>query len=230
MAGENKPPETVKLMSFGGNSTTVLKLFVRAPLIGTDCGPNLEYDAGLCYPKCKAGMKSVANLCWGSCPSGYPDHGVGCSKPAPYGRGAGYPWKGGDGLNDNGMFARCRAENPAGCEKDGLIVYPVCKPGFHKVGCCICSPNCPAGLTDTGATCLKRTENRGTASSPSRTFELFTSPAIAELVNGQGDLLVTDASSRMPWPAPHVTQPLHHGEVLWHTATMQQVITFLKTK
>ncbi|QJR16582.1 esterase/lipase family protein [Usitatibacter palustris] len=226
---DEKPIPTIKYMSFGGNSTTVLKLFVRAPLIGTDCPANTEYDAGLCYPKCATGYKGVGPLCWQPCPAGFTDHGVGCTKPAPYGRGAGYPWKGGDGLSDNGMFARCRAANPAGCEKDGLIVYPVCRPGYHKVGCCICSPTCPSGMTDTGIACTKKTASRGTPKSPSRTFDLFTSPTVSELINGQGDLLVTDANSRFPWQAPHVTQALHHGEVLWHTPTMQQVITFLKT-
>ena len=39
-------------MSFGGTSTTVLRLFVRAPGVGTDCGANRELDAGLCYPRC----------------------------------------------------------------------------------------------------------------------------------------------------------------------------------
>ena len=82
-------------------------------------------------------------------------------------------------------------------------------------------------MADSGATCIKSSANRGTPTSPSKTFELFLSPTIAELKNGSGDLLVTDASARMPWPAPHVTQPLHHGEVLWHPGTTQQVAAFL---
>ncbi len=219
----------IKYMSFGGNSTTVLRLFVRAPAIGTDCPANRELDAGLCYPKCASGMKGVGPVCWQSCPSSMTDHGVGCTKPAPYGRGAGYPWKFGDGLNDSGMYHRCEADHgKGGCDKDGAIVYPKCKAGYHKVGCCICSPDCPSGMTDSGATCIKNTANRGAASSPSKTFELFSSTTIAELKNGSGDLMVTDASAHMPWPAPHVTQPLHHGEVLWHSGTMQQVAAFLK--
>ena len=218
----------IRYMSFGGNSTAVLRLFVRAPAIGTDCPPNRELDAGLCYPKCAAGMKGVGPVCWQSCPSGMTDHGVGCTKPAPYGRGAGYPWKFGDGVNNDGMLSRCRKANSQGCEMNGAIAYPKCKSGFHNVGCCICSPDCPSGMTDAGATCTKNTANRGTPSSPSKTFELFSSPTIAELKNGSGDLMVTDASAHMPWSAPHVTQPLHHGEVLWHPGTMQQVAAFLK--
>ena len=43
-------------------------------------------------------------------------------------------------------------------------------------------------------------------------------------LRGSASILVTDASSRMPWPGTQcITQPLHHGEVLWHVATMQRV-------
>jgi pimeloyl-ACP methyl ester carboxylesterase len=227
MSGEKQVPN-IKYMSFGGNSTAVLRLFVRAPAIGTDCPAGRDLDAGLCYPKCASGMKGVGPVCWQNCPAGMSDHGAGCTKPAPYGRGAGYPWKFGDGLNNNGMLGRCRAANPQGCDMDGAIAYPRCRAGFHNVGCCICSPNCPSGMTDSGATCIKNTAGRGAPTSPSRTFDLFSSATIAELKNGSGDLLVTDASSRMPWPAPHMTQPLHHGEVLWHPATIQQVAAFLR--
>ena len=45
------------------------------------------------------------------------------------------------------MFKGCEADYGAGnCEESGLVVYPKCKPGFHAVGCCICSPDCPAGM------------------------------------------------------------------------------------
>ena len=39
-------------------------------------------------------------------------------------------------------------------EKGG-ICYKKCKSGFHPVGCCICSPDCPKDWTDDGATCRK---------------------------------------------------------------------------
>jgi pimeloyl-ACP methyl ester carboxylesterase len=225
--GEKQVPG-IRYMSFGGNATTVLRLFVRAPGVGTDCGPSREVDAGLCYPRCAAGMKGVGPVCWQNCPSGYADHGVGCTKPAPYGRGAGYPWKFGDGLNNNGMLSRCRSANSQGCEMNGAIAYPRCRAGYHQVGCCVCSPDCPSGMTDTGATCTKKTATRGVGTSPSASFNLFSSTAIPELRNGSGDLMVTDASAHMPWPAPHVTQALHHGEVLWDVGTMQQVAAFLR--
>jgi len=133
--------------------------------IPTNCGGK-ENDAGLCYTKCPANYKGVGPVCWQNCPSGYSDFGVGCSKPAPYGRGAGYPWKFGDGLNDNGMFSRCRSANPQGCEKNGAVVYPKCKAGYHQVGCCICSPDCPGGLIDSGASCTKKSQGRGAGTIP----------------------------------------------------------------
>ena len=225
--GEKQTPG-IRYMSFGGTSTSVLRLFVRAPGVSSDCGPNREIDAGLCYPKCAAGTKGVGPLCWQSCPSGWTDYGAGCTKPAPYGRGAGYPWKASDGLKNDGMLARCTKANPQGCEMNGAIAYPKCAANFHNVGCCVCSPDCPSGMTDTGATCTKGTAARGAPTSPSATISLFSSSAIPELQSGTGDLMVTDASARMPWPAPHVSQPLHHGEVLWDVKTMQQVTTFLK--
>ena len=133
--------------------------------IPTNCGSK-ENDAGLCYNKCSSGYTGVGPVCWKSCPSGFTDNGVGCTKPGPYGRGAGYPWKFGDGLNDNGMYSRCRAANPQGCEKNGAVVYPKCKPGYHNVGCCICSPDCPSGFTDLGVSCTKPTSTRGAGTIP----------------------------------------------------------------
>lgn len=225
-AGEKMVPG-IRYLSFGGTSTTVLQLYVRAPGIGTDCPANLEMDGGLCYPKCAAGMKGVGPVCWQNCPSGWTDYGAGCTKPAPYGRGAGYPWKFGDGLNNNGMLGRCSKANSQGCEMYGAIAYPKCKPGFHTVGCCICSPDCPSGMTDSGALCTKRTTTRS-PTTPSKTFALFSTSEMPELQSGKGDLLVTDASAHMPWPAQHITHPLHHGEVLWDVTTMQQVTAFIK--
>ena len=49
---------------------------------------------------------------------------------------------------------------------DALIVYPKCKAGFHAVGCCVCSPDCPSGLIDSGATCTKNTIPRGVGTLP----------------------------------------------------------------
>ncbi len=132
------------------------------------CGPNEEYDAGLCYPKCKPGYKGVGPVCWASCPSGFRDDGAFCAKPAPYGRGGGYPWKFGDGFNLNNAKKRCERDHRQGCEKWGEIMYPKCKPNYHPAGCCICSPNCPSGYTDIGVSCAKPSYGRGAGKIPTR--------------------------------------------------------------
>lgn len=130
--------------------------------IPSQCPSGMEKDGLLCYPACRAGYKGVGPVCWQNCPSNFTDTGGHCLKPAAYGRGAGYPWKFGDGLNDSGMFKRCEQDHGRGnCEKNGAIVYPKCRSGFHAVGCCVCSPDCPRGTTDIGVSCQKDSYGRG---------------------------------------------------------------------
>ena len=65
------------------------------------------------------------------------------------------------------MYARCEAAHGRGnCEKNGLIVYPKCKTSFHAVGCCVCSPDCPSGMTDIGVSCQKNSYGRGAGAIP----------------------------------------------------------------
>jgi len=106
----------------------------------------------LCYPDCPTGYSRFGFDCHSDCPSDFRYDGLFCRK-AEYGRGAGYPWKFGDGLNDDGMFSRCEeAEGKGNCEKWGAVVYPKCKPGYDSFGCCICRPQVPdcssLGLND----------------------------------------------------------------------------------
>ncbi|KRX06822.1 hypothetical protein PPERSA_11467 [Pseudocohnilembus persalinus] len=99
------------------------------------------------YPKCKQGYTNwECCVCANECPSGFRDDGLYCAKPAAYGRGAGYA------LWDK---QKCFDRHSQGCEKNGALWYPKCREGFHNVGCCICSPNCPSGWTDIGVSCKK---------------------------------------------------------------------------
>lgn len=138
--------------------------------VPTGCGSGQELDAGLCYDRCRSGYRGVGPVCWESCAAGFRDDGAFCAKPGPYGRGAGYPWKFGDAPFDlGGARRRCERDHGAGnCEQNGLIIYPKCRSGFHNVGCCICSPNCPAGMTDIGVSCAKRSYGRGVGTVPTR--------------------------------------------------------------
>lgn len=155
--------------------------------IPSACANNtLEKDrtggpAGLCYPKCQSGYSGVGPVCWQDCPSGFRDDGAFCAKPAPYGRTAGRVpdvkcpkgyWQRGIGAAawcDNRAFwvwelkttsATIACKNSE--EMNGGLCYPKCKKGFHAVGCCVCSPDCPAHLgADIGVSCTKHSYGRG---------------------------------------------------------------------
>ncbi|MDB4727917.1 RICIN domain-containing protein [Saprospiraceae bacterium] len=138
-------------------------------------------SGGLCYPKCKSGYSGVGPVCWQSCPSGFRDDGAFCAKPASYGRGVGrvpdvtcpkgykqrgvgaaawcdnratWPWN----LKTKSATIKCKSTET----KSGGLCYKKCRTGFHAVGCCICSPNCPPGFgTDIGVSCTKKSYGRG---------------------------------------------------------------------
>ena len=66
-------------------------------------------------------MKGFSFDCYSICPTGWRDDGLFCCH-AEYGRGAGYPWKFGDPLNDSGMYRRCERDHSKGnCEKWGQL-------------------------------------------------------------------------------------------------------------
>eukprot|EP00198_Chlamydomonas_reinhardtii_P001547 XP_001690883.1 predicted protein [Chlamydomonas reinhardtii] len=132
----------------------------------TTCPPGTVKDPSgqLCYPACNAGFSMVGPVCWQtSCPANFVPTAIDCIKPAPYGRGAGFPWQIGDPLfNYDNALRRCRAANPGvDCEMDGLICYPKCRAGFVKFGCCTCTPQCPPPMRDTGVSCLKQNYPNG---------------------------------------------------------------------
>lgn len=91
------------------------------------CPPGTVQDPHglLCYPPCRSGFTMVGPVCWqSSCPAGFGTTPVDCTKPAAYGRGGGYPWKFGDGLNLDAAMRRCLSDNPStGCEQSGAIIY-----------------------------------------------------------------------------------------------------------
>ncbi|EGR31648.1 hypothetical protein IMG5_105320 [Ichthyophthirius multifiliis] len=122
-----------------------------------------EQYGAIVYPKCNEGYYNWGCcVCTKKCPEGFTDNGLYCLKPKAYGRGSGYPWKFGDSLTLNNAMQRCQSENEQGCEQNGLVIYPKCKKGYHNVGCCICTIDCPEGSTDIGISCKKpETYGRG---------------------------------------------------------------------
>lgn len=137
---------------------------VGSPL--SKCPRGFEKNGALCYPKCQSGYYGVGPVCWQKCPRKFRNDGAYCAKPGSYGRGVGYPWKFGDKpFSLNAARKRCLKANPQGCQKSGEIIYPKCKPGYKAVGCCVCSPICPSGMTDIGVSCQKKSYGR-TAGKP----------------------------------------------------------------
>ena len=127
----------------GGQETCWMKTkFRNIGQMVSDCAPGLEKANDLCYPKCTDGFQGVNELCWSTCPSGYRSNGAFCQKPPAIGRG----W---------GSQKICQ-----GCEKWGLLWYPKCPAGYTAKGCCLCSPNCPAGMGDEGQQCSKESYSR----------------------------------------------------------------------
>eukprot|EP00927_Polykrikos_kofoidii_P004995 TRINITY_DN11986_c1_g1_i1.p1 TRINITY_DN11986_c1_g1~~TRINITY_DN11986_c1_g1_i1.p1 ORF type:complete len:522 (-),score=39.29 TRINITY_DN11986_c1_g1_i1:80-1585(-) len=140
-----------KVMNWIKAETTMVKLpfcwkrsygrGVGKPL--SECSRGRRKIGALCYSYCPAGMKRVGFDCHSVCPKGFRDDGLYCRR-SEYGRGAGYPWKFGDGLNDKGMYKRCeKAKGKGKCQKWGAIVYPKCKKDYRNFGCCICRPKKP---------------------------------------------------------------------------------------
>lgn len=116
------------------------------------CSKELEQSGLLCYPPCEKSYTGVGPVCWQDCQNDFRDDGAFCFKTPAYGRGVGYAlWN----------LEKCQQENLQGCEQWGLLYYPKCKEGFHNVACCICSPDCPAGQTDIGISCAKKSYGRG---------------------------------------------------------------------
>ena len=173
--------------------------------LSSDCAAGLQKSGLLCYPQCKDGFNGAGPVCWGNCPGGFTDIGAFCQKPPAYGRGVGYPWKFGDAFNLNAATNRCENERGKNnCEKHGAIIYPKCKAGFHAVGCCFCSPDCPPGYNNTGTGCTKPSYGRGagvTLSCPAGTERsgLLCYPACKQSFDGVGPVCWQSCPSQTPF-------------------------------
>ena len=55
------------------------KIVIGSPRTG-NCAPGEEYDAGLCYEKCKPGYTGVGPVCWAQKPTGWVNCGMGAAK------------------------------------------------------------------------------------------------------------------------------------------------------
>lgn len=155
--------------------------------IPRNCEPGFSEDtAGLCWPKAKPGYVCDFFVCrQATCPEGFRDDGLTCFKPEPYKRdeypvnfeeaakatGDGLAWfltfgtykaSGDTGLD--GAFRRCKEAHGENCvsANGDTIVYETCKAGYEQAPVItnLCTPSCPAPMTDGGIFCAKHTYTR----------------------------------------------------------------------
>jgi hypothetical protein len=123
--------------------------------IPKECPEDTVRSGLLCYPKCESRHDStytgVASVCWQDCPENLHDDGAFCRKGEPKGRGVGRVK---EPCSDKGFGTEC--------EKCGALYYQKCPKDYHAFGCNICTPTCPAGMTDIGVSCAKDTYIRQT--------------------------------------------------------------------
>ena len=136
-----------------------------------DACPGRDKEGARCYDKCRSGYSSGGLICYQNCNGFGRNDGAYCAKPGSYGRGAGRSpctgcsgcskcgWRGCSGCSgcSDCSTKRCRGDE----QGHGALCYPKCRGGYHNVGCCTCSPNCPSGMKDIGVSCEKKKYGRG---------------------------------------------------------------------
>lgn len=136
------------------------------------CGSNQEKDAGLCYPKCKAGYNGVGPVCWQQCPEGYTNDGATCRRPGKIIKAdtsdcPGYDlcclWKKnrdkskcpeGQGYKNDGCTCRRPVDIFAKDSYGRGVGTPLktCDANEEKDGA-LCYPKCKAGYNGVGPVC-----------------------------------------------------------------------------
>ena len=118
--------------------------------IPTSCTDGKEYQSGLCYSKCDAGMTGVGPVCWSTCPAGYIDMGAICHIDKAL-------LKSGDWVcTDRGLLGEC------------WWGYMNCDAGYTNIGlmCALTIVPTPAGFSGTFLDPMKNTQVRGAGTIP----------------------------------------------------------------
>ena len=108
------------------------------------CPGNMRDDGTSCWLDTYGnGVGTIPNK--RACPAGMRDDGTSCWLDT-YGRGTGYAnwfesW--------DEQLKRCEKGEGTKCEWNGAIAYPVCRPGYKSVGCCLCEPERGPGIYQT---------------------------------------------------------------------------------
>ena len=122
------------------------------------CTDDQESDAGLCSTKCRDGYKGMATMCIPICPPGFKDTGLHCVPPNKR-------------VSDHSTLEGCeRGVGKGNCIKRGLLFYPKCPAGYTRdtVDLLTCRQTCPTGMINIGASCQKKTYDRGVGKVPSK--------------------------------------------------------------
>ena len=147
----------------GGNGqlhtlTSITKnILMDTGTVATDCGPDRDNDAGICYPKCKPGFHGVGPACYQDtvtigagvavgledCPAGYRNDGLTCHKPLSCTGGC-RTWCDGNWDSSDGGFCHTRCE-------------PVsCNDGPKTIGRLDGGGTCPANMERIDGMCYNR--------------------------------------------------------------------------
>jgi hypothetical protein len=133
----------------------------RAPTLGPSVlTTTTGRDAGVLVHSWPCQDGHSGPFCLPNCPSGFRDDGSYCFKPKPYGRGVGTVmdiktscsyWP------HTKVIKSCKTTSSCGSKDTCLgLCYNSCRDGYYAIGCNICSPRCPPGMTDIGVSCKKR--------------------------------------------------------------------------
>lgn len=112
-----------------------------------------DYQNGLCYSKCPAGMYGEGPVCWSGCPAGYVDRGPTChinmelSFPSSW-----------ENVCHRGLFGECWWIREARCPSGYTTVLGVCY---------LTARSTPAGFSGTYLDPMKNTHARGVGTIPS---------------------------------------------------------------
>ena len=74
------PPNCKKLGLVDGILFSCAKHVTIGDATPLTCPSSTEYDAGLCYKRCKFGFGGVGPVCWSECGGGQVDCGAGCGR------------------------------------------------------------------------------------------------------------------------------------------------------
>ena len=156
----------------GGNGelhtlTSITKhILLDTGTVPTDCGPDMDNDAGICYPKCRPGFHGIGPLCWqdtitlgaGSipgledCPTGFRNDGLTCMKDYACSGGGCSTFCDGNWNTNDGGFCHTHCD-PITCNDGPKTVGRldhggVCPQGTDNIDG-LCYSACPAGYSHT---------------------------------------------------------------------------------